>query len=321
MELTEKQEKFCQAYIELSDKSKAYRVAYDADAMNSNSVAVAAQEVFKNPNVTLRIEELQKELRERNKVKIDDVIGYLADMIKFDIAEIYEENGRMKSIHDIPKPHREMILSVKVYEDFMNVDGQREKIAESNVKIITPQEGYQLDFASSPADICIGGGAAGVGKTFSLLLEPIRHKDIEGFGSVIFRRTNTQIRNEGGLWDTSIQLYSCLDAIPRQSSLEWMFGKSKLKFSNLEYEKNIYDWQGSQIPLIGFDELTHFTKKMFFYLLTRNRSVCGVNPYVRATCNPDPDSWVAEFISWWIDQDTGFAIPERRGVLRYLIVD
>jgi len=194
-------------------------------------------------------------------------------------------------------------------------------MAESNVKIITPQEGYQLDFASSPADICIGGGAAGVGKTFSLLLEPIRHKDIEGFGSVIFRRTNPQIRNEGGLWDTSIQLYSCLDAIPRQSSLEWMFGKSKLKFSNLEYEKNIYDWQGSQIPLIGFDELTHFTKKMFFYLLTRNRSVCGVNPYVRATCNPDPDSWVAEFISWWIDQDTGFAIPERRGVLRYLIVD
>lgn len=194
-------------------------------------------------------------------------------------------------------------------------------MAESNVKIITPQEGYQLDFASSPADICIGGGAAGVGKTFSLLLEPIRHKDVEGFGSVIFRRTNPQIRNEGGLWDTSIQLYSCLDAIPRQSSLEWMFGKSKLKFSNLEYEKNIYDWQGSQIPLIGFDELTHFTKKMFFYLLTRNRSVCGVNPYVRATCNPDPDSWVAEFIAWWIDQDTGYAIPERRGVLRYLIVD
>jgi hypothetical protein len=194
-------------------------------------------------------------------------------------------------------------------------------MVESNAKIIRPQEGYQLDFASSSADICIGGGAAGVGKTFSLLLEPIRHKDVEGFGSVIFRRTNPQIRNEGGLWDTSVQLYSSLVATPRQSSLEWFFGKSKLKFSNLEYEKNIYDWQGSQIPLIGFDELTHFSKKMFFYLLTRNRSVCGVNPYVRATCNPDPDSWVAEFISWWIDQETGFAIAERRGVLRYLIVD
>lgn len=188
-------------------------------------------------------------------------------------------------------------------------------------EIIRPQEGYQLDFASNEADICIGGGAAGVGKTFSLLLEHLRHKDVEGFGSVIFRRTNPQIRNEGGLWDTSVSLYNKAGGKPRQTSLEWDFGKSKLKFSHLEHEKNIYDWQGSQIPFIGFDELTHFTKKMFFYLLTRNRSVCGVDPYVRATCNPDPDSWVAEFISWWIDQETGYAIPERKGVLRYFLRD
>jgi len=195
-------------------------------------------------------------------------------------------------------------------------------MAENSIQIIRPQEGYQMTFAASPADIVIGGAAAGVGKTFSLLLEHLRHKDVDGFGSVIFRRTSPQIRNEGGLWDTSMTLYPLAGAIPRQSSLEWIFSESnKLKFSHIEYEKNIHDWQGSQIPFIGFDELTHFSKKMFFYLLTRNRSVCGVNPYVRATCNPDPDSWVAEFISWWIDQETGFAIPERDGVLRYLVVD
>lgn len=194
-------------------------------------------------------------------------------------------------------------------------------MAEVETQIIEPQPGYQINFLSSPADIVIGGGAAGVGKTYSLLLEPLRHKDVEGFGTVCFRRTSPQIRNEGGLWDTSQQIYNLVGAHPRESSLEWDFGASKLKFSHLEYEKNIYDWQGSQIPLIEFDELTHFTKKMFFYLLTRNRSVCGVDPYVRATCNPDPDSWVSELIAWWIDQDTGFAIPERDGVVRYLVVD
>ena len=52
-------------------------------------------------------------------------------------------------------------------------------------------------------------------------------------------------------------------------------------------------------------------------MLSRNRSVCGVKPYVRATCNPDVDSWVAKFISWWINQDTGYPIPERSGILRY----
>jgi len=113
MELTDKQEAFCQSYVELNDKSAAYRVAYDAEAMNSNSVRVAAHEVFNNPNVTLRIEELQSEIRERNKIKIDDVLGVLADMIRFDISELYDENDNLKSIHDIPKAQRQMISSIK----------------------------------------------------------------------------------------------------------------------------------------------------------------------------------------------------------------
>lgn len=40
---------------------------------------------------------------------------------------------------------------------------------------------------------------------------------------------------------------------------------------------------------------------------------------MRATCNPDPDSWVADFIAWWIDQETGYPIPERSGVIRYFV--
>lgn len=187
---------------------------------------------------------------------------------------------------------------------------------------MTPQPGYQMKALSSSADIVIGGGAAGSGKTYTLLLEFLRHIDVKDWGGVIFRRTSPQIRNEGGLWDTSMKIYPHVGAKPKESSLEWGFGKkAKLKFSHLEYEKNILDWQGSQIPFIGFDELTHFSESMFFYLISRNRSTCGIKPYVRATCNPDPDSWVAEFISWWIDQDTGYPIPERDGVIRYFTRD
>ncbi|ASU34390.1 terminase large subunit domain-containing protein [Mucilaginibacter xinganensis] len=191
------------------------------------------------------------------------------------------------------------------------------------ISYIEPQAGYQTKFLSSKADIVIGGGAAGVGKTYTLLLEPLRHKDNPGFGTVVFRRTSPQIKAEGALWDTSVGIYNKIKGTtPRETSTEWFFSSgAKLKFAHLEHEKNIYDWQGSQIPLIEFDELTHFTKKMFFYMLTRNRSVCGVDPYVRATVNPDPDSWVAEFIGWWIDPITGFPIPERNGVLRYLVID
>lgn len=190
-----------------------------------------------------------------------------------------------------------------------------------DLKPIRPQEGFQTRFLSSSADIVFGGSGAGVGKTFALLIEPIRHIiPVKGFGAVIFRRTTPQITNEGGLWDTSVTLYNTI-AKQKESSREWIFNNgNKLKFSHLEYDKDAYSWQGSQIPFIGFDELTHFTKKQFFYLLSRNRSVCGIKPYVRATLNPDPDSWVAEFIEWYIDQYTGYPIKERIGKIRYFMV-
>lgn len=173
-------------------------------------------------------------------------------------------------------------------------------------------------FLATSADIALYGGAAGGGKSYALLLEPLRHISNKNFGAVIFRRTTKQVTNEGGLFDTASQLYPLLNARP--VNLTWKFPTGMtVTFAHLEYEKNILDWQGSQIPLIGFDELTHFTKKMFFYMLSRNRSISGVKPYIRATTNPDKNSWVRSFIDWWIDKD-GFAIPERSGVIRWFYV-
>lgn len=193
---------------------------------------------------------------------------------------------------------------------------------EENRVVIEPQKGFQHAFLSSCADIVIGGGSAGGGKTFALLLDPTRYFNNPLFGGVIFRRTTPQIRNEGGLWDTSENLYPLIGAVPRQTILDWVLPSgARLKFSHLEYEKDVYNYQGAQIAYIGFDELTHFTEKQFFYMLSRNRSTSGVKPCIRATCNPDPDSWVAKFLEWWIDQETGFPIPERNGVIRYFVKD
>lgn len=187
--------------------------------------------------------------------------------------------------------------------------------------VIRPQPGPQERFLSTSADICVYGGAAGGGKTYGLLLEPLRHINDKNFGALILRREYTQVTSEGGLWDSSISLYSYIDgAEPRKTpKLHWNFPSgAKVSFAHLSDDRDCRSWQGSQITLIGFDELTHFTEYQFFYMLSRNRSDSSVAPYVRATCNPDSDSWVAKFISWWIDQDTGYAIPERSGVIRYM---
>ena len=183
-----------------------------------------------------------------------------------------------------------------------------------------PQLGPQYDFLTTLADICIFGGSAGGGKTFGLLLDPVRHFQNPAFGGVIFRKTRTDIRKEGAIWDESEKMYPYYPAVPRQQKLDWSFPSgARLSFAGMQYETDKLEWQGAQIPFIGFDELTHFSGSQFFYMVSRNRSMCGVRPYIRATCNPDPDSFVADMISWWIDQETGYAIPERSGVVRWFI--
>jgi predicted phage terminase large subunit-like protein len=194
---------------------------------------------------------------------------------------------------------------------------------------ISPQEGPQSEFLETDADIAIFGGSAGGGKTFAMLIDPLRHvTDCPSGGAVYFRRTSVQIKNEGGLWDNAKELYTSLGAKPRESpNLDIVFPDYdrpkkdgfKITFSHLQHEKNKYDWQGSQIPIAYFDELTHFTRSMFFYIVGRNRSTCGIKPYIRASCNPDKNSWVRKFIDWWIDKD-GWAIPERSGKIRWLCV-
>lgn len=185
------------------------------------------------------------------------------------------------------------------------------------MKEIRPQPGYQTNILSCPADVAIGGGAAGSGKTYSLLMETLRYSNNPDFKAAIFRRTYPQIIAPGGLWDESEKLFLPIGAKSNTSEHTWTFKSGAgVKFSHMQHEKNVNDWQGSQIPLIGFDEVTHFTRKQFLYMLSRNRSISSIKPYIRATCNPDPDSFVAEMIDWAID-DEGYIKPDCDNKLRY----
>jgi predicted phage terminase large subunit-like protein len=128
------------------------------------------------------------------------------------------------------------------------------------------------------------------------------------------------IRLQGGLLDTSEEMYPALGAALNQTALEWRFASgATVKFAGLEHPQDRFNYQGSQIPLIMFDELVQFESEQFWYLLSRCRSMSGVKGYVRGATNPDPDSWVRTFLEWWIDADTGLPIKKRSGVLRWFV--
>ena len=194
--------------------------------------------------------------------------------------------------------------------------------ADTPTREIRPQAGPQEKFLSTSADVAIYGGAAGGGKTFALLLEALRHVHVKRFAAVIFRRTCPEITEPGGLLDESAEIFPTLGGVLRRGDMTWEFpASSVVRFAHMQYEKDRLAWQGSQIAMIGFDELTHFTRSQFWYMFSRNRSTCGVRPYIRATTNPEPDHWVKDLIAWWIDSDTGLSIPSRQGVVRYMARD
>ena len=70
--LTPKQEVFAMAYVESGNASKAYKAAYYVNEnTNNNSISVEASKLKNSPKITLRILEMQEDMRERLEVTID----------------------------------------------------------------------------------------------------------------------------------------------------------------------------------------------------------------------------------------------------------
>lgn len=179
----------------------------------------------------------------------------------------------------------------------------------------------QQEVFESDADIAFFGGAAGGGKTAVATAIAADEKKIANkkYRCVMFRRTFAQARNPGGMLDETKRWYPGLKGRLNQTALEWSFPSgAKVKLAHLQHEDDRLDWQGTALDCIIWDEVTHFTESQFWYLMSRARSVSGLRPIIRATCNPDAESWVAVLIDWWIGED-GFPIPERAGKKRWFL--
>jgi predicted phage terminase large subunit-like protein len=179
-------------------------------------------------------------------------------------------------------------------------------------------------FARSSADIAIYGGGAGGGKTIALSILPLQYIDHDGFSAGLFRRTYPEIKQAHGLWDNAIKYYPMVGGFPRESDLSVFFrtssgGSSSIKFNHIEHEESVKKYAGVSFAWLGFDELQTFSENMFFSMIARNRSIApGVPAQIRATCNPDSESWLRKFIDWYIGED-GYPIKERIWKLLYFV--
>ena len=164
--------------------------------------------------------------------------------------------------------------------------------------------------------------AAGAGKSACLLgafLKYCHHPRTRG---VIFRRTTKQISNPGGLFDSAVSLYKRVDPKlkVRLRELELVFSSgAKLKFAYLDKPADKYNFQGSEITFLGFDELQQLDEDNVMYLLSRLRSTSvDYKKQVYATGNPDYDAFIRPWIEFALDE-RGIPIRKESYPLRYFI--
>lgn len=204
--------------------------------------------------------------------------------------------------------------------DYVQSLRDADKKRPNHLKIIA-QLGGQEKMLNSSADIIIGGGCRGGSKSFTLLMEALKDIKKQNFRSVIMRH---EINDLSDLVETSYKLYNPFGKYNKsKNDMTWNFDKGGyLEFSY--HADSVEDFkkrfQGHQYSYVGVDEITHMDYTKFKYMVTCNRNAYSIRNRIIGTCNPDPDSWVAKFIDWWIGED-GFPIPERDGIVRYCFMD
>ena len=171
-----------------------------------------------------------------------------------------------------------------------NIENLPKKIKEEAFEnvIFRPNEGPQTDFLAAPETDVLYGGAAGGGKSYAMLVDPLRFAHRSAHRALILRRSMPELRE---LIDKSRELYP--KAFPgcrfREVEKIWTFPSgAKLEFGFLERDADVYRYQGQAYSWIGFDEITHLnTEFSWNYLASRLRTTDPeITPYMRCTANP-----------------------------------
>ena len=177
----------------------------------------------------------------------------------------------------------------KVVEDTVLESLPAQLAAEAKEEVIfRANEGPQEDFLAAAETDVLYGGAAGGGKSYAMLVDPLRYAHRAAHRGLIIRRSMPELRE---LIDKSRELYPKAFPGCKYKEVEklWNFPSgAKIEFGFLERDADVYRYQGQAYSWIGFDEITHLpTEFSWNYLASRLRTTdADIIPYMRCTANP-----------------------------------
>ena len=219
--------------------------------------------------------------------------------------QLIEQSRKQKNIKKIEQKLNNARKSLKKQKDTLqNLSGNEKNVAttdeldklpatvkkdleDANV-LFHANEGPQTDFLAADEKDVLYGGAAGGGKSYAMIVDPLRYAHRKAHRALILRRSMPELRE---MIDKSRELYP--QAFPgakfREVEKLWNFPSgAKIEFGFLERDADVYRYQGQAYSWIGFDEITHLpTEFSWNYLASRLRTTDPeIKTYLRCTANP-----------------------------------
>ena len=194
--------------------------------------------------------------------------------------------------------------------DLTNLPPAVTDLVEDAEIVFKPNDGPQEDFLSAGERDVLYGGAAGGGKSFALLADPLRYCHNPNHRGLLLRRTLDELTE---LIDKSRQLY--VKAFPgakfRESKSTWHFPSgATIWFTYLDKDKDVTRFQGQAFNWIGIDEITQYpTPYVWDYLRSRLRTTdpeLQQHLYMRCTANPGGVG------GWWVKKTYIDGTPENK---------
>jgi len=195
------------------------------------------------------------------------------------------KKGKLKDLDNALEGKVSTVLETTQIDEttpsIQKVIGEREVIFE-------PNEGPQTEFLAAPEREVFYGGARGGGKSYALLIDPLRFCHKAAHRGLFIRRTMPELRD---IINHSLNLYP--KAYPgakwREQEKEWRFPSgARIEFGYAENLTDVLRYQGQSYTWIGIDELPQYpTEDIYNFLRSSLRSVDPNIPvYIRATGNP-----------------------------------
>lgn len=155
----------------------------------------------------------------------------------------------------------------------------------------------------------------------------LRFVELEHYRGFCIRKNSTAIMKPSGLFDEAVHLYGQYDheikIKLKDQKIVFPRSKAEVAFSHYENDTASQLYQGLQLSNIFYDESSHAAEKHIWWLISRLRTKAKMNPGIWLSCNPDPDSFLFDWVKWWLFPEGhgnyGLPDPDKNGLIRWIV--